>query len=69
MGHAWTQIEPQTRGQYVNLAATDDREVRVHAAYGESYPRLAALKKRYDPGNLLPVMLHAWTTRESAARR
>ncbi len=49
---AWTQIEPQTRGQYVNLAATDDREVRVHDAYGENYPRLAALKKRYDPGNL-----------------
>jgi FAD/FMN-containing dehydrogenase len=49
---AWAQIEPQTRGQYVNLAATDDREVRVHAAYGENYPRLAALKKRYDPRNL-----------------
>jgi len=48
----WTEIEPQTRGQYVNLAATDDREVRVHAAYGENYSRLAALKKRYDPGNL-----------------
>ena len=50
--NAWTQIEPQTHGQYVNLAATDDREARVHAAYGDNYPRLAALKKRYDPGNL-----------------
>ena len=49
---AWAKIEPQTRGQYVNLAATDDREARVHAAYGDNYPRLAALKKRYDPGNL-----------------
>ncbi len=49
---AWAQIEPQTRGQYVNLAATDDREARVHAAYGDNYPRLAALKKRYDPANL-----------------
>jgi len=49
---AWTQIEPQTHGQYVNLAATDDREARVHAAYGDNYPRLAALKKRYDPNNL-----------------
>jgi FAD/FMN-containing dehydrogenase len=48
----WTQIEPLTRGQYVNLAATDDRDARVHAAYGDNYPRLAALKKRYDPGNL-----------------
>ena len=49
---AWAKIEPQTRGQYVNLAATDDREARVHAAYGDNYPRLAALKKRYDPANL-----------------
>jgi FAD/FMN-containing dehydrogenase len=49
---AWAQIEPLTHGQYVNLAATDDREARVHAAYGDNYPRLAALKKRYDPTNL-----------------
>ena len=48
----WTQVEPLTHGQYVNLAATDDREARVLAAYGDNYPRLAALKKRYDPNNL-----------------
>jgi FAD/FMN-containing dehydrogenase len=48
----WTKIEPMTHGQYVNLAATDDREARVHAAYGDNYSRLAALKKRYDPHNL-----------------
>ena len=48
----WAQIEPLTRGQYVNLAATDDRDARVHAAYGDNYPRLAALKTRYDPNNL-----------------
>jgi FAD/FMN-containing dehydrogenase len=49
---AWAQLEPHTRGNYVNLASTDDRETRVHAAYGDNYPRLAALKKRYDPNNL-----------------
>jgi FAD/FMN-containing dehydrogenase len=49
---SWAKIEPQTRGQYVNLAATDDREARVHAAYGDNYARLAALKKQYDPANL-----------------
>ena len=49
---SWAKIEPQTRGQYVNLAATDDREARVHAAYGDNYVRLAALKKQYDPANL-----------------
>jgi FAD/FMN-containing dehydrogenase len=48
----WIRIEPQTRGQYVNLAATDDREARVHAAFGDNYARLAALKKRFDPANL-----------------
>jgi FAD/FMN-containing dehydrogenase len=48
----WAQMEPLTRGQYVNLAATDDRDARVHAAYGDNYTRLAALKKRYDPNNL-----------------
>ena len=50
--NTWAQIEPLTRGQYVNLATTDDRETRIHAAYGDNYPRLAELKKRYDPKNL-----------------
>jgi len=49
---AWAELEPHTRGNYVNLASTDDREARVHAAYGDNYPRLAAIKKRYDPDNL-----------------
>jgi FAD/FMN-containing dehydrogenase len=49
---AWAQLEPHTRGNYVNLASTDDHESRVHQAYGDNYARLAALKKRYDPANL-----------------
>jgi hypothetical protein len=49
---SWARIEPLTQGQYVNLAATDDRDSRVHAAYGDNYARLAALKKHYDPANL-----------------
>jgi FAD/FMN-containing dehydrogenase len=49
---SWIKIEPLTRGNYVNLANTDDREARVHAAYGDNFARLAALKKTYDPGNL-----------------
>lgn len=48
----WAQIEPLTRGNYVNLANTDDRDIRVHAAYGDNYPRLVALKHSYDPTNL-----------------
>ena len=49
---AWARIEPLTHGQYVNIANSDERDARVHAAYGDNYPRLAALKKRYDPDNL-----------------
>jgi FAD/FMN-containing dehydrogenase len=52
---AWAQLEPHTRGNYVNLTSTDDRESRVHAAYGDNYARLAALKKRYDPANLFQL--------------
>lgn len=49
---AWDRVEPLTHGNYVNIANTDDREARIHAAYGENYPRLVRLKKQYDPNNL-----------------
>lgn len=49
---AWARIEPLTRGNYINIANTDDRDARVHAAYGDNYARLATVKKRYDPTNL-----------------
>lgn len=51
---AWAKLEPFTQGYYVNLGETDQEahEHRIRAAYGENYPRLAALKKRYDPTNL-----------------
>ena len=49
---AWEQLEPLTRGNYVNIANTDDRDGRVQAAYGGNWERLRQLKKRYDPANL-----------------
>jgi FAD/FMN-containing dehydrogenase len=48
----WAKLQPLTTGFYVNLAGKEDTERRAHAAYGDNYPRLAALKKQYDPDNL-----------------
>ncbi len=48
----WKKLEPFTDGFYVNTLATDDPHQRVRATYGENYPRLVALKDRYDPTNL-----------------
>ena len=48
---AWARVEPLTHGNYVNIANTEEED-RVHAAYGANYPRLARLKRQYDPNNL-----------------
>ena len=45
-------LKPLARGAYVNqLGETSEELVRI--AYGANYARLAALKKKYDPRNLL----------------
>ena len=47
----YQKLDPLTHGRYVNIADVEDHNV-VASAYGDNYARLAALKKRYDPGNL-----------------
>jgi FAD/FMN-containing dehydrogenase len=47
----WDTLEPFTAGYYVNTEPSAD-EKRLRATYGENYPRLVALKNKYDPMNL-----------------
>jgi FAD/FMN-containing dehydrogenase len=45
-------MAPHAAGSvYVNFMP-DDEQDRVQLAYGANYPRLAAIKHRYDPDNL-----------------
>ena len=46
------RLSPFTKGFYVNTLAADDASQRIRATYGDNYPRLVALKRRYDPTNL-----------------
>jgi FAD/FMN-containing dehydrogenase len=41
-------------GAYVNFM-TEEETGRVAAAYGDNYPRLVALKRRFDPDNVFHV--------------
>ncbi|UFH53214.1 FAD-binding oxidoreductase [Spirosoma sp. KNUC1025] len=49
----WSQVEPFTKGVYVNHLGGEDEATRVRAAYGPNYERLVALKTKYDPENFL----------------
>ncbi len=49
----FSAVEPHLLdATYVNSLDGDEGISGVRRAYGENYPRLAALKKRYDPANL-----------------
>ena len=52
----WEAVHPfNLSGAYPNFMMDDEGEARLKAAYGDNYQRLAALKKKYDPGNLFRV--------------
>jgi FAD/FMN-containing dehydrogenase len=57
----WTQdyhdaLHPYAAGgAYVNMMMHDEGDDRVRASYGANYDRLAAVKRRYDPGNLFRI--------------
>jgi hypothetical protein len=48
----WEAIQPYSSHKvYVNVLGVEGQE-RVKEAYGNNYPRLVALKRKYDPNNL-----------------
>ena len=47
----WGKLETATDGYYTVDTADESREVR-HGNYQGNFPRLLALKKKYDPTNL-----------------
>ena len=48
----WKQLEPFTRGFYVNDIAREATARDINANYRGNFARLAALKSKYDPTNL-----------------
>jgi FAD/FMN-containing dehydrogenase len=48
----WKTLEPYTRGFYVNEVEGNEGAATMNANYLGNYSRLAAIKRRYDPGNL-----------------
>jgi FAD/FMN-containing dehydrogenase len=48
----WATLEPFTHGFYVNDLDQEATAAQVNANYGQNYPRLVAVKTKYDPTNL-----------------
>jgi hypothetical protein len=52
---AWTEMRPFSTGTYINFQSEDEGDDRIRDAYGANYERLAAVKAKYDPGNVFRV--------------
>jgi hypothetical protein len=52
----WAAVHPfDLEGAYPNFMMEDEGEERIKASFGTNYPRLAALKKKFDPANLFHI--------------
>ncbi len=66
---AFQDAAPYAPGSgHVNFLTEDESE-RVSASYGENYPRLQALKRRFDPDNLFRMNLNIAPANGRAPRR
>ena len=54
LDEVWSGVERFTHGYYVNTSPAE-APARVHATYGDNWPRLVQLKNKYDPGNLFSL--------------
>lgn len=51
----WDALHPHSAGgAYVNMMM-DEGDERIRASYRDNYPRLATIKRQYDPNNLFRV--------------
>jgi len=49
----WEAVHPfNLSGAYPNFMMDDEGTARLEATFGDNYPRLAAVKRKYDPSNL-----------------
>jgi FAD/FMN-containing dehydrogenase len=48
----WPKLEPFTYGYYTNAMSGDETAKSINENYRQNYPRLVAIKNKYDPGNL-----------------
>lgn len=52
----WEGVHPFNEGgAYPNFMMDDEGDARLRATYGDNFPRLAMLKKKFDPDNLFRV--------------
>ncbi len=52
----WEAVHPyDMAGAYPNFMMDDEGQARLMASYGDNYPRLVALKQKFDPKNLFHV--------------
>jgi FAD/FMN-containing dehydrogenase len=52
----WEAVHPYNlAGAYPNFMMDDEGEARLRETFGDNYPKLAALKKKFDPTNLFHV--------------